>query len=268
MNIATTRFLAILLILAAVVSGCRKKAESYAEAKEDRQAKALLQGIWVDSDTEEVTFKAKGDTIYYPDSTSQPTPFKIVGDTLIMGAPEAKYAIVKQAAHIFWFKNQNGDVVKLMKSEDPNDALPFVHEKPKIMTYTSVVKRDTVVMYNGERYHCYIAINPTKYKVVRTTYNSDGVGVDNVYYDNIIHISVFHGAEQLYSRDIRKQMYARFVPSQFLQQAILSNMTFEKADAQGFHFFATICMPDGASCYMLDTKVSLQGKLSMELIEY
>lgn len=251
-----------------ILTGCRDKSKDGNDIAEDKEAKAMLQGIWVDDDTEEVIFEVRGDTIFYPDSTSQPTSFKVYADTLVLGAPVAKYPIVKQAAHLFWFKNQNGDIIKLTKSDNPEDSLSFVHEKPKILTYTEVVKRDTVVMYGNERYHCYIAINPTKYKVICTTYNDNGVGVDNVYYDNIIHISVFKGAQQLYSRDFSKQMYSRFVPKQFLSQSILSDMQFSKVDSRGFHFNATICMPDGASCYMLDTKISLQGRMSMELIEY
>lgn len=255
---------AILLLV-----GCKGETRNDSDAQENEEAENMLQGIWVDNDTEEVTFKVKGDSIFYADSTSMPTTFKIFGDTLVMGTPATKYPIVKQAPHLFWFKNQNGDVVKLAKSEDTNDSLVFVHDDPKPLNIiTEVVKRDSVVMHNGERYHCYIAINPTKYKVTRTTYNSDGIGVDNIYYDNIIHISVFKGAQQLYSHDFNKQMYSRFVPKQFLSQAILSDMEFNKVDSRGFHFNATICMPDGASCYLLDTKISLEGKMSMELLEY
>lgn len=256
------------LTVSATLSGCKEKAKGDSTVAENTEAEKMLQGIWVDGDTEEVTFKVDGDTIYFPDSTSMPTAYKVYGDTLVMGSPTAKYPIVKQAPHLFWFKNQNGDVVKLNKSDDPADSLAFTHEKPKAMTYNEVVKRDTVVVYSGERYHCYIAINPTKYKVVRTAYNNDGVGIDNVFYDNIIHISVFKGATQLYSHDFRKQMYGRFVPKQFLSQSILSDMQFYKVDAKGFHFNATICIPDGASCYMLDTNISFGGKLTMELIDY
>lgn len=264
-----TKHLSLLLFCSIVaLTGCKEKASGDSGASEDKEAESLLQGIWKDNDTEEVTFKVEGDSIFYPDSTSQPTAFKVFGDTLVMGTPSAKYPIEKQTAHLFWFKNQNGDLIKLIKSEDKADTLAFVHEQPKVLTYNEVVKRDTVVTYGGERYHCYIAINPTKYKVVRTTYNSDGVGVDNIYYDNIIHISVYKGAAQLYSRDFRKQMYSRFVPKQFLSQSILSDMEFNKVDGGGFHFNATICVPDGASCYMLDTKISLHGKMSMELLEY
>ena len=35
---------------------------------EDQEAKKALQGIWIDQETETVSFCAKGDTIYYPDT--------------------------------------------------------------------------------------------------------------------------------------------------------------------------------------------------------
>lgn len=45
----------------------------------------MLQGIWLnDDDEDDVAFRVKGDTIYYPDSTSQPVYFYIAGDTLVM----------------------------------------------------------------------------------------------------------------------------------------------------------------------------------------
>ncbi len=71
------------------------------------------------------------------------------------------------------------------------------------MNYTHQVKIDSVVTFNGERYHWYIAINPTKYKVTKRTFNDDGLEVENVYSDNIMHISFFKGAQQLFSSDFR-----------------------------------------------------------------
>ncbi len=262
------RYCSVLLASVLFLSSCGQKAKTVNSVAESREAKAMLQGIWVDGDAATVAFKVKGDTIYYPDSTSQPAYFKIVSDTLVLGSRAARYPVVKQSAHVFWFKNQNGDVVKLAKSSDPNDELAFVQKKDHVPVVTGVVKRDTVVMYGGERYHCYIAVNPTKYKVVAAAYNDDGVEVDNVYYDNIIHISIFHGARQLYSRDFNKKMYARLVPASFLNQAILGNMEFDGVDAGGFRFVATLCVPDAASCYKVGTVISESGKMSMELLEY
>ena len=239
------------------------------EENEDREAKALLQGIWMDEETEELAFQAKGDTIYYPDSTSLPMPFRIVADSIEMGSSKTRYAIVKQTEHIFWFKNQNGDVLKLVKSDDAqNDNEAFVHDQPHIMVYTEVVKRDSVVIVDGERYHWYVAINPTKYKVMAQSFSDDGMAQEKVYYDNIIHISLYQGARQLFSRDFRKQQYQKLVPERFLNQAVLGAMDYSHADAAGFHFNATLCIPDGASCYMIDNVISRDGKLKTKLLEY
>ena len=255
---------------AALVMACgESKAPSQADEAENTEAKAMLQGIWVDEDTDEPVFRVQGDTIYYPDSTSQPAYFRIVSDSLELGASHARYAIVKQSAHLFWFKNQAGDVLHLSKSDDEQAlATDFVDDQPQVMVYTEVVKRDSVIMYHGERYHWYIAINPTKYKVVATTYNDDGVAVDNVYYDNIIHVSLFHGASQVYSRDFRKQQYEKLVPKQFLSQAVLGAMTYSHADGAGFHFSASLCKPDGATCYMVDNVISTDGQLKTTLVEH
>ena len=227
----------------------------------------MLQGVWVEKESGDVSFRVKGDTIFYADTTSMPAYFKIVGDSLVF-ASGTKYAIEKQTEHLFWFRNQNGDVIKLEKTDDQDATAEFTHDTPKIMTYTHQVKTDSVVSYNGERYHWYIAINPTKYKVVLRTYNEDGMEVENVYYDNIMHVSIYNGAQRLYSSDFRKQQYAKLVPAKFLEEAVLANMEFEKADAAGLHFNATLCVPDGASCYLVENVISYKGQMTMKLLEY
>ncbi|MBR1504140.1 MAG: DUF4738 domain-containing protein [Prevotella sp.] len=255
-----------IFLLAAAMIDCTHGSATQA-SEESREAKQLLQGIWIEEETGNISFRVKGDTIYYNDSTSMPTYFKIVGDSMVLGSGTA-YGIIKQSPNLFWFANQNGDVIKLQKSVDPIDATAFVHDQPKILTYTHQVKSDSVVIYNGERYHWYIAINPTKYKVVKRTYNDDGLEVVNVYYDNIMHISVFHGAQQIYSSDFRKQQYASQVPAEFLQNAILGDMQFSHIDAQGLHFNATLCIPDGASCYIVESLVTYTGRMTLKPLEY
>ena len=255
------------MTLVAVLVGCNRQNSPSGSLAEDKEAKTMLQGVWIESETGEVSLRVEGDSIFYADTTSMPTSFKIVDDSLVL-ASGTKYAIVKQTAHLFWLNNQNGDVVKYEKSEDPADETEFVRDSPKILTYTHQVKTDSVVMYGGERYHWYIAINPTKYKVSKKAYNDDGMEVENVYYDNIMHISVYHGARQLYSSDFRKQQYTGKVPQSFLDEAILANMEYSHADAAGLHFNATICVPDGVSCYLVESLISYQGQMTMKLIEY
>ena len=68
--------LILISVLSFILSACNGgKTGDTTERKEDLQAKKLLQGIWVDSDDDNVVFKIKGDTIYYPDSLSQPIKF-------------------------------------------------------------------------------------------------------------------------------------------------------------------------------------------------
>lgn len=257
---------------ALLLLSCSQKSstpEQTSEREEDsKEAKRLLQGIWVDDETQEVSFRAVGDTIFYPDSVNQPTYFKVIRDSLMLEAVHARYPIVKQSPHVFWFRNQNGDVIRLSKSDDPALVFAFVRERPHVMTYSEVVKSDSVVFYDGKRYHWYIAINPTKYKVHATSYNDDGVEVDNVYYDNIMNVSVYQGSTKLFASDFKKQLYGSKIPLEFLNKAVMSNMEYTGVDAAGLHFVSTICQPNGASCYKAENVISFAGKLTTELIEY
>ena len=261
--------LSIIFLLALALCSCGNRSANTptAEQEEDRASKAMLQGFWVDDETEEYAVHVEGDTIFYSDSTSMPAYFRIVGDSLVL-ASGATYNIDRLTENLFWFRNQNGDLVKYRRSDNPEADSTWVHDAPHIMTYTHQVKTDSVVTFGGDRYHWYIAINPTKYKVVKHAYNEDGVEVDNVYYDNIMHISVYKGAQKLFSSDFRKSQYSKYVPADFLEQAVLGNMEFSSIDAAGLHFNATLCIPDGASCYLVETLISYKGQLSMKTIEY
>ena len=119
MKIITTLLLAAAVGCAAV--SCQKKTDVKLSAVEDTKAKEMMQGVWIDDETQEVNFMVKGDTILYPDSTSQPAFFKVVNDTLVVGEPPSRYPIVKFSAAILVFKNQNGEELKLTKSNSPDD---------------------------------------------------------------------------------------------------------------------------------------------------
>ena len=251
--------IASLFILSFVACKQQRNDVSENETPEDLEAKAMLQGIWIE-------FLAKGDTIFFPDSTSQPSYFRIVSDSFCLG--ENRYAITKQTEHLFCFQNQAGEEVRLEKSENKEDSLAFLDNQPEILSLNEVLKIDSVVLFGGERYHWYIAVNPTRYKVTKETYNSDGVSVENVYYDNIIHISLYRGSVCLFSRDIKKQMFADDVPQQFLDQAVLGNIKYDHVDSRGVHFNANLCIPDVASCYLVETLIGFDGQMTKKLLEY
>ena len=257
-------FCSILFLLTACNGkGCRNMG---AKAPEDLQAKRMLQGIWKNEDNNDISFRAKGDTIFDPDTTSLPVYCQIIGDTLVLyGANVAKYAIVKQTNRLFEFKNQNGDVVKLVKSNDPDDIQEFSHHRQVILNQNRLIKRDTVVVQDAKRYHCYVQVNPTTYKVFKTVYNDEGVEVDNVYYDNIVHVSVFQSASKVFSKDFYKNDFVKYVPRQFLRQSILSDISFVKIDENGVHFVASLCIPDSYLSYVVTIGISFRGGMAMQI---
>jgi len=186
-------------------------------------------------------------------------------DTVYLGQG-VRYHIEKQTENILWFSSANGEQSRYVKSTDGTMERVFKRAHPQLQILTEVLKRDTVVYWNQDRYHIYIAINPTKYKVFRRNINLDGLVVENVYFDNIIHLSIYKGADKLFSRDFRKCFYDKMITEQVLNQAVLNDMTFEKADAEGLHLRTQLCVPDDAASYVVDHKISYQGKLDSRLM--
>lgn len=256
-----------IVMLAVALSSCGTPQQKASVPEENREAKSLLQGIWLDDNTETALLKVKGDTIFYSDAGAAPVAFKIIGDSLMTyGARTNGYKIEKLGESVIWFHSPMGDVIRLHKADDETDSLSFVHTR-EVPVYNEVMKKDSVVTYDNVRYRGYVYINPSKIKVMRPGLSEEGLGVDNVYYDNIIHICVYQGKKSLYAKDINKQMFKGVVPDDFLQGAILSDMDFCGVDAKGYHYRATVCIPDGASCYMVNITADKGGKLSYELVK-
>jgi hypothetical protein len=109
-----------------------------------------------------------------------------------------------------------------------------------------------------------VQVNPTTYKVIKTTYNDEGVQVGNVYFDNIINLAVFQGAQRVFSSDFHKNDFAKHVPADFLKRSILSDMLFSHVDADGIHYNALICEPDSPSSYAVDVQVAFNGKVTFK----
>ncbi len=254
-------YLAVLCCL--FLLGCGPGAQRQEEdTEEDDNAKAMLEGIWIDANEGDVSFCVKGDTIYYPDSTSRAVSFQIIRDTLVLhGNNVSKYRIIRQEEDVFEFENGEGDIIKLVKSENPSDSLMFVHENTIVINQNTLIKRDTVVNYVDDRYHCYVQVNPTSYQVYKTSYNDDGMEVETVYYDNIIHISIYSGAKGIFSKDFRKSDFAYAVRKQMLDQCILSDIILEKVDGNGFRYQAQLGIPDSPSCFIARFTISYEAEI-------
>ncbi len=258
----------IFIVLSILLVSCGKTKDSQSVATEDIATKNLLQGIWVDDDTEIPLMRIKGDTIYYADPQNAPASFKIIRDTLyIKGNTSIAYKIDKHTRYSFWFHSMTEEVVKLHRSENSDDSLAFASHMEVIPTTTEVIKKDSIVMYKNTRYRGYVYINPSKMKVTKTTYSEEGMSVENVYYDNIIHICVYEGKKLLYGKDVRKQMFANLFSSDFLDQAVLADMKFMGVNSKGYHYQAILNIPETYISGIVNLTIDTDKKLAMKKLE-
>lgn len=260
-NITMNYKIFLSLICGLSLSSCKDSRPKPFVSQENVKAKKMLQGIWINEENQSVAFRVEGDSIFYPDSTIQPVSFRMIEDTFVLhGASDVKYPILKQTPHLFVFRNQNGDEVKLTLSNDVEDEAFFSNKHPKPLNQNRVIKRDTIVSYGDARYHCYVQVNPTTFKVAKSTYNDEGVEVYNIYYDNIVNLHIFNGSRKLFSSDFHKSDFESIVPPKFLEQAVFSDLTFRAIDAQGVHYVASLVIPDSMSSFEVRVTVSFDGK--------
>lgn len=191
--------------------------------------------------------------------------FSVHNDTMtVYSAQPIHYFIEECLSYSLRYRTSVGETVSLHKSE--SDTLSFGTVVPVKVVENGVFEKDSVIFHGGERYRGYAYINPTKKRVTLVSINEEGLPVENIYYDNIIHICVYKGKDRLFSKDINKEMFARVVPADFLNNAILSDMDFVRVDEKGYRYVVTLCIPDGAACYNVRLDVSKEGT-SFSLVE-
>lgn len=256
------RFLFVVLIVF-VVASCGSRKQQAPER--DSQAEAMLNGVWLDGDDESVVFMAKHDTLFYPDGNVLPVPYRICGDTLYMdGKQKSKYVIEKLTPSLFVFINQNQERVKLVKSDDVSAMESFNKPAEPIEEINQqLLKRDTVVVAGDTRYHCYMQVNPTTFRVVKNDLNDEGVGVGRAFYDNIVNVTVYIGNRRLYSHDFNKRAFVKFIPEEIVSQTILSDVVYKSCSSDGVTFQAQLRIPESASSYIVNINISHDGKMLM-----
>ncbi|MBP9505839.1 MAG: DUF4738 domain-containing protein, partial [Bacteroides sp.] len=148
------------------------------------------------------------------------------------------------------------------------DSLVFTSREVEVISTTpEVIKKDSIVTYKNTRYRGYVYINPSKMKVFKTSYSENGISVDNVYYDNVIHICVYEGKKMLYGQDITKKMFADIFPAEMLDQAILADMNFMGVDSKGYHYQATLGIPESSVYNLVNMIIGFDNTMNIEKAE-
>ncbi len=250
------------------MASCGNTPEKNNTPTEDLEAKETIQGIWVDELEGNCVFRAKGDTIYYTDSLSEPVRFHVYADTLYLESSHpTKYHLNKLSDHVLRFVNNDGDEISLVKSDDKSLVSLFEKIKKSIghINQGELIKRDSILSVGDKRLHAYVQVNPTTFKVYHQSVNDDGVTVDHAYFDNIIHLALFDGARKVINRDYRKKDFAAYVPKEYIDKCILSDIIIEKATPEEVTFVAILSTPDTYTSYHINIVVAIDGNVKMSI---
>ena len=89
----------IVLFVVVLFTACQGNSDKRADETlptENLQAKNLLQGIWLESETSTPVMRIIGDTIYYPGLENIPIHFKINQDTFSTYGSELNHYQIEQ----------------------------------------------------------------------------------------------------------------------------------------------------------------------------
>lgn len=253
--------LVVTLIICTFLASCTTREKNVEVQEEDKEAKAKLQGTWVDEMDGDVVFTVKGDTLYYNDSLSAPAAFCVRHDSLVIrNHNEVRYPIVRLNSTQFYFVNADGDEIDLVKGENAPALSKGEYKGAIDLNQGHKVKRDSVVMWREKRYHAYTQVNPTSYKVYHQGTNSDGMMVETVFYDNIVFVALYDGGRKVFGQNIRKKDFAGVVPESYLEKAILSDILIQGEGKDGVRFIAILSIPDSYTNYRINIDITPEGK--------
>ncbi len=254
-----------IVILCLLIVGCTDKGKQDNSPTEDAKAKELFQGLWVSDDNGEPTLLAKGDSVFYPDSASMPVHFWIYKDSLYLkGQNQNEYKITKQSENLFVFLNDNGDEVRMVKSKEKDLRASFGYQVYAMNTFLHT-QSDTIVRTDLGYFETRISVNTTSDRVIKSSYNENGIEVDNAYLDNVASLVISSQGTPIYTHDFRKQEFASLIDKKFLEKSILRKFEFNHADGKALYFDAIIGIPDASTSYVIAIKITTDGKMSMKM---
>ena len=256
-------FLLLLAILS--LAACKNQGGEATRKQEDQEAKKLLQGIWLYEDGE-TAFMANGDSIFFPDTTSLPVQFWIANDSIYLKGNHVCHSkITAQAAHLFKIANPSGDEIKVTKTSNNALRADFLQARPYALNTFRTFDSDTVVSNDMGFFDTRIHVETTSDQVIRSSYNGQGIEVDNMYLDNVARITTYNHGKLVYSHDFRKAEFSELVPADFLEKCILRGITFSHAAGDALYYDVSIGIPDASTTYVIALRINSKGKVEKKL---
>ena len=99
----------VILIIFPYLLSCSGKQANNIAIEENYEKKSMLQGTWLDDNTESPMLHIKGDSIRYLKEGIPSVAFRVIGDTLVTyGIETTSYHIEKQNEYTFWIQSDMG----------------------------------------------------------------------------------------------------------------------------------------------------------------
>lgn len=84
-----------------------------------------------------------------------------------------------------------------------------------------------------------------------------------VFVDNRITLRLTRGSEEIFNRTFTKQSFSSLVDAEFMKQAILEGMVFDKTTSQGFIYAVSVSYPQTDLYIPISVTITPDGKMSM-----
>lgn len=249
------------------VQSCRPHSGEATEERQDREAKRLLQGVWLNADDGTPALLVRGDSLFYAEANSLPARVWVYQDSLyVQSSTLRRYRITKQAEHLLKFNNVNGEEVKLTKGGATASQSAFAQTQTYAMNLTRVVDEDTLATLEGQPdVECRLHTEPASDRMAKAVYNDLGMEVDNMYLDNVGTVSLGRSGAEYYTHSFRKAEFASLVPRDFMSTAILRELSYSHRTATAVFVDAIIGIPDAETCYVVELKINDRGQLFKRL---
>ena len=154
--------------------------------------------------------------------------------------------------------------MRLVKSRDKDLRASFGYHVYAMNTFLHA-ETDTVVRTDLGYFNIKISVATTSDKIIKSTYNENGIEVDNAYLDNAASLVISNQKKTVYSHEFRKQEFASLIDKAFLEKSILRRFEFNHSDAKALYFDAVIGIPDASTSYVIAVKITADGKLAMKM---
>ena len=86
--------------------------------------------------------------------------------------------------------------------------------------------QDTIVRTDLGYFQSKVHVETTSDQVIKSTYNDDGVEVDNMYLDNVALVNLLNHDKLVFSHNFRKQEFQSLISKDFLEKSILRSLLY------------------------------------------